>query len=260
MTMLQKAFLELGLNDNHLAVYSSLLEHGPSSAKQLTERLGFNRPTTYDYLKALMNKGLIMERFEETKNLYQIDDPQQITRLLDERVAALTQEREKIAADLPKLLTKAESIDPKFKFYSGRDGVRQALNQIVYSGEKEVLVMYSIEDAANLLGEQNMLELNEKRVRSRMSARGIWSYTNKLEELNKKYNRLDGKDSIREVRMAPKEMEEMKMGYWMAGNIAAFISTKREAYGFVIRSRDFTDFLRAQFEMVWRASTLIVKD
>lgn len=257
--MLQKAFLELGLNDNHLAVYASLLEHGPSSAKQLTERLGFNRPTTYDYLKALMNKGLIMERFEGTKNLFQIDDPQHITRLLDEKVAALTEERARVASELPKLLTKAESIDPKFKFYSGREGVRQALNQIVYSGEKESIALWSIEDVVGLLGAEQMNDINEKRVRNELYVRSVWSYTPNVEKLSGDFNRLD-QDSIREVRLAPKDMQTVPMGYWMAGNTAAFISSSREAYGFVIRSRDFTDFLRAQFEMVWSVSTLIVKD
>ena len=226
----------------------------------MAERLGINRPTTYDYLKALINKGLVIEQFHEAKNLYQVDDPQQITRLLDDKVAALAEERAKVAAALPSLMTNVESIDPKFKFYSGKEGVRQALNQIVYSGESESIVFWSIEDVVGLLGSEEMNEINEKRVRNKVQARGIWAYTDKLDELNKKYNRLDGPDSIREVRMAPKELGTLPMGYWLAGNTAAFISSKREAYGFVIRSRDFTDFLRAQFEMVWKSSTLIVKD
>jgi sugar-specific transcriptional regulator TrmB len=257
--MLQNAFQELGLSEIHVRIYSSLVEYGPSSARQLAERLDINRPTVYEYLKALMKKGLVMDRFEETKNLYQIDDPKQISRLLDEKMERLAKEKESLVKELPAFLKHAESIDPKFKFYSGQEGARQALNQVVYSGEKEVLVMYSIEDVTRLLGHENMLEINEKRVRNKMRARGIWTYTDKLDELNKKYNRLDGKDSMREVRMAPKEMTELKMGYWLAGNTAAFISTKREAYGFVIRSHDFADFLRAQFEMIWSVSKLIVK-
>lgn len=256
--MIQKTFQELGFSETHFRVYSSLIEYGPSSARQIAERLGINRPTIYDYLKALIKRGLVMERFEETKNLYQIDDPKQITRLLDEKIASLTQEKISIEDHLPALLKNSESIDPKFKFYSGQEGARQALNQVVHSGEREVLVMYSIEDVTKLLGHENMLDLNEKRVRNKMRARGIWTYTNKVKELNEKYNRL-GKDSMREVRMAPRKMAELKMGYWLAGNTAAFISTKREAYGFVIRSRDFADFLRAQFEMIWDISKLIVK-
>ncbi len=257
--MLKKAFLELGLSETHVRVYGSLAEYGPSSARQLAERLNINRPTIYEYLKALMTKGLVMERFEDAKNLYQLDDPKQISRLLDEKMERLAAEKKSFEKELPAFLRHAESIDPKFKFYSGQEGARQALNQVVYSGEKEVLVMYSIEDVTRLLGHDNMLELNEKRVRNKMRARGIWAYTDRVDELNRIYNRLDSQDSMREVRMAPRAMAELQMGYWLAGNTAAFISTTREAYGFVIRSRDFTDFLRSQFEMVWSVSTLIVK-
>jgi len=257
--MLDKTFAELGLSPTHFRVYNSLLSEGPSSAKQLAERLDIHRPTIYDYLKGLIQKGLVMERFEESKKMYQIDNPQQIARLLDEKIEYLTREKKVVEVELPRLIHKTASIDPTFKFYSGQEGVKQALQQIVYSGEKEVLVMYSIEDAVHLLGHQNMLDINEKRVKNRMYGRGIWAYTRKVKKLNEQYNRL-GQDSMREVRMAPKEMAELKMGYWLAGHTAAFISTKREAYGFVIRSRDFADFLRTQFEMVWRNSTVIVKD
>ncbi len=258
--MLEETFTELGLSEAHHRVYSSLLEFGPSSAKQLAERLDINRPTTYDYLKALMKKGLIIERFEGSKNLYQVDDPKQIARLLDERIAHLAQEKQRVETELPSLLKQAESIDPKFKFYSGQEGVRQALNQIVYSGATDSIAFWSIEDVVGLFGAENMVDLVEKRVKNNIYVRGIWSYTDNLEELNKKYNRVDQKESMREVRMAPKEMAKLSMGYWMAGHTAAFVSSQREAYGFVIRSRDFTDFLRSQFEMVWKQSTLIVKD
>lgn len=257
--MLEETFKELGLSDPHYLIYKSLLEYGPTSARKLAERLGINRPTTYDYLKALVQKGLIIEQFEGSKNLYQIDDPKQLARLLDDKIERLSDEKKRVEVALPALLQQADSIDPKFKFYSGQEGVRQALNQVLYSDEKESIAMWSIEEVVGLLGAQNMLDINEKRVRSKLYVRTVWSDSGNIAELNKKYNRL-GQDSIREVRQAPNEMGDLKMGYWLAGNTVAFISTKREAYGFVIRSRDFADFLRAQFEMVWANSELIVKD
>lgn len=258
--MLKDTFAELDLSESCYNVFATLLEYGPSSAKQVAERLGINRQTTYDYLKPLINKGLVIERFEGAKNLFQVDDPKQITRLLDEKIEHLARERTKVASELPALMKQADSIDPKFKFYSGAEGVRQALNQIVYSGEHDSISMWSIEDVVNLLGGSEMVDIVEKRIKYDIYVRGIWSYTENLEYLNSEYNPPRGGSSIREVRMAPKSMQSLSMGYWLAGHTVAFISSKREAYGFVLRSQDFADFLRSQFEVVWQASTLIVKD
>lgn len=259
--MLKDSFAALGLSESSCDVYTTLLEYGPSSAKQIAERLGINRPTTYDYLKLLVNRGLVMERFEGTKNLFQIDDPKHLTRLLNERIEALSKERDRVALEIPALMQKSASIDPKFKFYTGKEGVRQALNQIVYSGETDSISLWSIEDVVNLLGGKEMVDMVEKRVQNKIYVRGIWSYTDNLEYLDSQYNPQVGEEaSLREVRMAPKHMQNLSMGYWLAGHTVAFISSKREAYGFVLRSKDFTDFLRSQFEMVWSESTLIVKD
>ncbi|MES2225449.1 MAG: helix-turn-helix domain-containing protein [Patescibacteria group bacterium] len=258
--MLKDTFAELGLSESCYRVYATLLEYGPSSAKQISERLELNRPSTYDYLKALTNKGLVMERFEDAKNLFQVDDPKQVTRLLDERIEQLAVQRKQVALEIPALMKHADSVDPTFKFYTGKEGVRQALNQIVYSGETDSIAMWSIEDVVNLLGGPEMVDIVKKRVQNKVYVRGIWSYTDNLEDMNRKFNPTVAEESLREVRMAPKEMQNLSMGYWLAGNTVAFVSSKREAFGFVLRSRDFADFLRSQFEMVWQASTLIVKD
>ena len=80
--MLKESFAELGLSEPSYQVFTTLLEYGPSSAKQISERLGINRPSTYDYLKLLINKGLVIERHEDTKNSFQVDDPKQLTATL----------------------------------------------------------------------------------------------------------------------------------------------------------------------------------
>ncbi len=258
--MLKQTFEELGLSEASHQVFASLLEYGPSSAKQIAERLEINRQSTYDYLKALINRGLVVERFEGTKNLYQVDDPKQLTRLLNDKIEHLAEERDRVALEIPALMQQFESVDPKFKFYSGKEGVKQALNQIVYSGDTDSIAMWSIEDVVNLLGAENMVDIVEKRIKNKIYVRGIWSYTDDLDNLNRQFNPKVGNESMREVRMAPKNMKTLSMGYWLSGHTAAFISSKREAYGFVVRSKDFADFLRSQFELVWDVSTLIVKD
>jgi hypothetical protein len=44
------------------------------------------------------------------------------------------------------------------------------------------------------------------------------------------------------------------MGYWIYENKVAFISSTKEAFGFIVESKEFVEMLSSQFELVWKAS------
>ena len=68
-----------------------------------------------------------------------------------------------------------------------------------------------------------------------------------------------GEEFKREIRVAPREVS-FSMGYWMYGNKAAFISSRKESWGFIIESAEFTEMLRTQFEVLWKLSKPIQAD
>ena len=62
-----------------------------------------------------------------------------------------------------------------------------------------------------------------------------------------------GKKYKRESRIAPKKIEG-SMGYWVYGNKVAFISSKKESFGFIVESRELTQLKKAEFEILWKNS------
>lgn len=50
------------------------------------------------------------------------------------------------------------------------------------------------------------------------------------------------------------------MGYWIYGNKVAFISSRKESFGFIIESAELATMLRTQFEVLWKASKPITVD
>ncbi len=250
--MFKKLFEDLGLSEATRRIYLQLLENGASSARALAEQLSIPRPSVYDQLKQLIDKGLVTERNESNKKLFQVDDVKNLPRLLDTKIQSLQKEQVELTKLLPKLAKRTEAIEPKIKFYSGVEGVRQVLNDMLWNKDLETMALWPISEMVNLLGEDYMADINRRRIRQRLYTRGIWPEDKRLDLKTHPFLGV-GKAFFREIRIAPKAMT-WNMSYWAYGDKVAFISSRKETFGFVIHSRDFAEMIRAQFEIIWQAS------
>ena len=112
--------------------------------------------------------------------------------------------------------------------------------------------MWPISEMIGLLGEEYMENLNRTRIKNNISIRGIWPKDKKINF--KEYPFMGvGKGFLRELRTAPKGLT-WDMSHWVYEDKTAFISTGNETFGFIVQSRDFANFMRAQFEVIWPLS------
>ena len=70
--MFKKLFEDLGLSENTHRYTPTYRERGLSV--MLAEKLTIPRPSVYDNLKILIQKGLVVERYQDNKKLFQVDD------------------------------------------------------------------------------------------------------------------------------------------------------------------------------------------
>lgn len=250
--MIKQTFLELGLPEITYLIYHRLLESGASPARQLAENLGIPRPTIYDNLKLLIQKGLITEHSEENKKIFQVNDLKILPQLLDIRIEELKEQKKEINQILPDLIKNLKTIEPKIKFYSGVDGIKSVLRELLWYENIDTCAMWPISETVTLLGADYMANLNRRRIRQNISLRTIWPQ-DKLLDL-KEYPFLGvGTRHLRQMRHAPEGMT-WSMSYWQYEDKVAFISSKEEMFGFVIHSRDFAELIKAQFEEIWKIS------
>lgn len=253
--MFKKLFEDLGLSENTHRVYLQLIENGTSSARMLAENLSIPRPSVYDNLKILIQKGLVIERNEGNKKLFQVDDLKNLPRLLTNKIALLQEEEKELEDILPKLLSQTQVVEPKIKFYSGVEGVRQVLNDMLWYKDLQTMALWPISEMVELLGKEYMADMNRKRIRQKLSTRGIWPEDKRVDLKNHPFLGV-GEGFYREIRIAPKGMT-WNMSYWAYADKVAFISSRKETFGFVIHSRDFAEMIKAQFEVIWKASKSI---
>ncbi|MFA6476389.1 MAG: helix-turn-helix domain-containing protein [Candidatus Paceibacterota bacterium] len=250
--MINESLKEIGFSDNSIRVYTQLLENGCSSARQLAENLGLPRTTVYDNLRLLIDSGLVIEKEEENKKLFEADDVKNLQHLIRGKIEKLKKEDRLISEVLPNLNLNLKALDPKIKFYPGAKGIRQVLKDMLWYENIETLTMWPINEMVEILGKEYLEDLNRRRIKQNISIKGIWPRDKAVDLKSHPYLGI-GKGHMRELRLAPKGMT-WNMSYWLYADKVAFISSRKEGFGFVIHSRDFSDLIKAQFEQIWKSS------
>jgi HTH-type transcriptional regulator, sugar sensing transcriptional regulator len=250
--MLTKIFEELGLSPLNQRVITELMENGASPARQLADRLNIPRPSVYDQVKILIKKELVVEKIIENKKVFVLGDIKNIQNLLDEKIKRLEVEKQEFEKSLPSLIKQFSFIEPQIRFYTGKDGMKQAIGHIVQNRDIETILMWPMSEMMKVLGSEYLEELNVKRIKRNISLRVIWPKNKSLDFKNHPYLGT-GKAHLRELRFAPKEMS-WDMGYWSYEDKVVFLSSEKEGFGFVVQSRDFANLIKVQFDQIWKIS------
>jgi DNA-binding MarR family transcriptional regulator len=256
MQQLKHLFEQLGFSEQAYRIYTHLLEGGPASARTLATNLSIPRPSVYDYLNTLIQKGLVLERIDGAKKLFQADDVRNLSHLLTQRIDTLKEEKSNLDELLPRLLAETHSVEPKIRFYQGVEGVRQVLNDMtLWYKDIDTWALWPIADMLAILGDDYHAQVNRKRIRNRLYTHGLWPAAQKVSLKDHPFLGV-GKEFCREIRTAPKGMN-WNMGYWIYADKVAFVSSRKETFGFVIHSKDFAEMQKAQFKELWKLSTPI---
>ena len=252
--MFTKIFQELGLSEITQNVFNDLVANGATTASKLADRVGIPRPSVYDHLKILIKNGLVTEKKEEYRKVFQIDDVRNIQELLTDKIKVLEAEKKQFELSLPSLLQKVAFLEPQVKFYTGKDGVKQVMNHIMLNRNIETILFWPMSEMMKVLGSEYLQELNEKRIKRNIFLRAIWPTDKTLDTEQFPYLKA-GEDTLRDLRFAPAGMT-WNMGYWLYEDKVAFLSSEKEGFGFVVQSQDFSNLMKLQFEEIWKISSV----
>jgi HTH-type transcriptional regulator, sugar sensing transcriptional regulator len=255
--MFTKIFQELGLSEITQKVFNDLVANGATTASKLADRVGIPRPSVYDHLKILIKNGLVTERKEEYRKVFQIDDVRNIQEMLNDKIKSLENEKKQFELSLPSLLDKVAFMEPQIKFYSGKDGMKQVMNHIMLNRNIETILFWPMSEMMKVLGPEYLEELNKKRIQRNIFLRAIWPVDKTLD--TDKFPYLNGgEETLRDLRFAPEGMT-WNMGYWLYEDKVAFLSSEKEGFGFVVQSKDFSNLMKLQFEEIWKISRTVYK-
>jgi sugar-specific transcriptional regulator TrmB len=113
--MIEKTLKDIGLSQNEIKIYLSLIELGPSLIGKICGKTKIHRRNVYDSIEMLKDKGFISATMINNRNVFEAVNPKRILDILDEKKVNI----EKI---LPQLMNKQSKNESLVKVYTGLNG------------------------------------------------------------------------------------------------------------------------------------------
>lgn len=133
---------KLGLKENEARVYLTSLESGPSSIMHLAKRAGLTRPTTYEIVARLMERGLFIEAKIDKKRAFVAQSPDALLGVLRAEQRSLI-EREREFLRIISTLESHYAMGPAggIRVYQGAEAMRALEERVVQSSTKQMRAM-----------------------------------------------------------------------------------------------------------------------
>ncbi len=248
METVTKLLGHLGIGDGAQKIYLSLIRDGQASPRLLSQRTGITRPSVYDQLKVLMTHDLVVELDIEGKAVYAAGDVKRLDAAVREMIEELEVGRVQFEKELPALLSRTETVQPKIRFFEGKEGVMQLMKDILWHDHFTLHIVWPYKEMLSVLGEDFLLWFNERRMKRGIKVASIWPHA--LRTSRSHIFTHDGPDVER--RYAEKG-QIGKMGYLIYKNKVAFVSSGAEGFGFIVESTEFTSLQTMHFENLWQS-------
>lgn len=259
--MIESILQSLGFNTDEIECYIVLLELGTNPAGVVAKKMAVPRPTLYDTLAKLQNKGLVTQSVNDAGvKTFTALEPEKINQLFEQQKEQLEKSQELFKQILPDLMKKQPSklLKPNFQLFEGEEGVRHVLKDMLLYSNMETMAFWPIKAMVEILSPDFFRYHNKERIKNNLYTRAIWPQ-NQLVDIAEHPFLGVGKDFRREIRVAPAEID-FTMGYWIYGNKVAYVSSRKESFGFILESAEHVEMLRTQFEMLWKLSKSLTVD
>lgn len=240
-----KSLEKIGLSDKEALVYRSALELGTFSVLHLSKKTNIKRPTCYLILDNLIRKGLVSTFPQSKKVLYIAEHPNILLKQSIDNYELV----KKIMPGLQNLI-QINSEKPELRVYLGQKGIQQIYEEMLDTG-KDLYYVASTEELVKSAGAEFLNDWIKRRINKKLKTFRISVREDEMFEVPLY---VGGPENLRKVRYAPKGFTTPYTIY-IFGKKTAFVSTKKDLFGFVVDSEDLSISMKALFDIVWSVSS-----
>lgn len=235
-----------GLTDKQAKVYLACLELGKAKTPEIAMRSGIKRTTTYGILDELVSLGLVNSAIKGKLKYFSASAPRSIIDNLEER-------KKEIQSILPGLeeIYASYNIRPLVQFFEGKEGVKKIFEDTLGCHEKKLYQIVKVKDFVEFVGKDYSAEYIRKRSEKNITAYSLHPKSGDT------YDTIYGTKSEkwkRDVRYLPPSMFYASI-IMIYDHKVVMISTKKENFGFIIESKEFTNTLKSYFDFMWNVGS-----
>jgi sugar-specific transcriptional regulator TrmB len=248
-----KFLKKLELSDVEAKLYLTLLQHGPTSVRELAETINIKRTTTYFYIDQLIEKGLIIKMVKGSKKQVAANPPESLQHLVEKKVASAKQVEQTFPDILKSLTTTLPHEDSnegaEITYYKGKNGVRKIYEDVLRAKEQRSYVDISkiaevfpenyhlFRDAFIQNPEIQMFEIIENSPESKIY----------LDNLNK-YS-----GAGYHYKLLPEDTRLTAQDILIYDGKVAIIHLKDSISGVVLKNTDLYNNFKILFDFIWKS-------
>lgn len=253
-THVHQALVALGLSENDALLYMIMLKYPKSTVLELQKRTPFTRTMLYHVLNNLIQQGLVTSSKQAWRTVYNLEDPEHLYDLLDQKQKVFEQSKSDIRAIIPELKNtfRLSGSRPNIRMFEGLDQYENALDDILNS-KADIIYAYVPSNHFSKPG----IEIRKEFVKKR-SAKGINLYMlvpdQKTAEQILKINPVD---PFREIRISSKGNKQADADLNLYnGRMLYTRFEEREPIATLIEDQPLYQMQEAIFLSLWETSTI----
>ncbi|TSC66409.1 MAG: transcriptional regulator TrmB [Microgenomates group bacterium Gr01-1014_80] len=236
---------QLGLSKKEAQIYVFLLYSGPSTPTEIANGTGIKRPNIYEYVGNLEKQGLVHYQLINKRKLIVASPPEKITELIEEKLNLAKQLVPTLAQRV------GDSFQSKITFYKGKKAMQELFKDALFCQQKEIFYQWSPEDMNKILDKKVIEEFIKVRLKKGIKIRSLRPAEKESFYQNETDNEF-GKKMTEVAYISPEY--SFSLSYAIYDDKAAFYSSQKESYGFLVESKEFAEVQRMLYQIAWNNS------
>ena len=140
-SLIELELRKLGLSEKQVKVYLVGLELGPSTVQNIAFKTGFARPTTYEIIKKLEQKGLFAETGRKGKRYFTAQSPENILGILRTQKREIEEKEREFIRIISALEAKYSKEKRGMEVFKGKEGFKELEEIISFSSIPEITII-----------------------------------------------------------------------------------------------------------------------
>jgi len=229
-----KELEELGLSENEITIYLTLLKIGRTTANTVAKISGMKRSTTYDNLQLLISRGIASTSLSDSVSYYVGVDPQKLIHILEDKVRRVRD----IVPELEKL-RKTVLTTGGVTYFEGKKGVLTVLNDVLDTAETHFYYIGS-RKMAKIPLKHYPDNFARRRVESKITLHGILAQEDEEDTF---VSDVDG-EAYSEIAYKKKLNGSQAIMFAYKDKIS-FITNREDPVGVIIENKEIAHFMKS---------------
>jgi len=237
---------QLNFSNKETDVYLAALKLGEGSITKLAKKANIKRPTAYVVLERLKEIGLISLSKKKGKQIFITENPEKLLKAVEEEKEKIIEKEEKIKEALPKFkaLRKKDTTVPLIKYYEGKEGVWNIIEDLVESKEENwIIATGKIYDVLGL--KQFLKRITQRRRQSGVKLNII------ADQHSENIKAYKANEYFREYHFLP-ETINLNSAVYIYDNKVALIFFKDPLSGIIIENKELFLVFKFMFDSLWK--------